>query len=674
MKIALDWLGQYLAPVPAAEVCAEALMNAGLPIESIEPHEATQVLDVEVTSNRPDCLSHVGVARELAALVGGTFKMPEAGARETGAAAATLTSVAVEDAEGCPYYSARVIQNVKVGPSPAWLVQRLESIGLRSVNNVVDITNFVLMESGQPLHAFDLERLAEKRIVVRRAKKGEKLIAIDAKTYELDESMLVIADGREPQAIAGVMGGKVTEVTESTTSVLLESARFEPLTIRTTSRTLGLKSDSSYRFERGIDVTAAERASQCAAQLIVELCGGTLAPGVVAVGSAEAKAATVSLRLKRIPEILGITVPTERAVAILASLGFGPKLSGEVIKCTVPSHRLDVEREIDLLEEVARVYGYGHIPTLDRVSHPVQPEPAVEKAEKLIHASLLQAGFTETITITFVPKADAEAFLPKGMGETIPLAHGGWNGEVLRPSLFPSLLAVRRTNQHAGIPDARVFEISETFWQEGDAAKKMPTQFRVLSILGNSVAEVRGAIEAVLYRLNAAAKVVVAPATYSWFVPGVAGSVAIEQGGKPKVLGCIGQFTQELQKRYSLKQSVCGVEIQLDPLIELFEPVRRATQLPRFPGVKRDLSVVVDEGVRWAEVEAAIRGSKLEHMEGVDFVTTFRNKQVGEGKKSLTLTLDFRDPGRTLTSEEVDAQVKSAMELLAGKFGAVLRA
>jgi phenylalanyl-tRNA synthetase beta chain len=676
MKIALDWIGQYLAPVPAAQVAADALLNAGLPIESIEAFGGTSVLDVEVTSNRPDCLSHVGLARELGAIAGGTFTGPKIALQEVAPAAATLTAVNVEDPAGCPYYSARVLRGVKVGPSPAWLVARLESIGLRSVNNVVDITNFVLMELGQPLHAFDFDGLAEKRIVVRRARKGERIVAIDAKTYEIDPSMLVIADARNPVAIAGVMGGKLTEVTENTRNVLLESARFEPLTIRTTSRALALKSDSSYRFERGLDPSLAEQASQRAAQLVLELCGGTLAQGVVAVGSAACKSPAVSLRMKRIAEILGITIPAERAVEILARLHFQPQLQGEVIACTVPSHRLDIEREIDLLEEVARVYGYGHIPTLDRVVHAVQPEPAAEKAARLIKSTLVAAGFSETITVTFIGKADAEAFLPAG-ARGIPLAHGGWKGEVLRTSLFPSLLAVRRTNQHAGTSDARLFEVSERFWQEGVAAQSAPTQQRVLTILGNSVAEVRGALEAVLERLNVQAKLVVTPSaggTAAYFAGGVAGEVSVEVAGRSVKLGGLGQFTQELQKKYDLRQAVCGAEVLYEPLIELFQPVRRARPLPRFPGVKRDLSVVVDEAVRWSEVEAALRGAGLEHMEAIDFVTTFRNKQVGEGKKSLTLALDFRDPARTLKSEEVDAQVKTAVGLLGARFGAVLRA
>jgi phenylalanyl-tRNA synthetase beta chain len=311
MKIALDWIADYLAPVPDAQSAADALMNAGLPVESITDAQGfkgpTKVLDVEVTSTRTDCFSHVGLARELAALTGGgggRFSLPKIQPHESPTAAPTNSQIAitVEDPKACPYYSARILRNLKVAPSPDWLVKRLESIGLRPVNNIVDVTNYVLMELGQPLHAFDLSKIQGGQIIVRAAHANEKFHAIDDKTYALDSSMLVIADSQNPVAIAGVMGGKDSEVTEQTTSILLESARFDPLSVRTTSRTLGLRSDSSYRFERGLDPTLAELASKRAADLILQVAGtdkSEIAPQPIAVGSAAYKAPTVSMRFSR---------------------------------------------------------------------------------------------------------------------------------------------------------------------------------------------------------------------------------------------------------------------------------------------------------------------------------------------------------------------------------------
>ena len=303
MKISLEWLEQYL-PGAARDVgverAADALMNGGLPVETVERVGDDTVIDVEVTSNRADCLSHLGVARELGALLGKPSKIVEPVVTEVTAPASGATSVEIRDRDLCPYYSARVIRGVKVGASPAWMVRRLEAIGLRSINNVVDVTNYVLMELGQPLHAFDLARLDGRRIVVRRAAKGERLTSIDGKVRELDGEMLVIADAGRPVALAGVMGGKDSEVGAGTVDVLLESARFDPLTVRKTSRGLNLRSDSSYRFERGIDPTLADLASRRAAQLILETAGGELLAGAATAGDASYRPKQVTLRLSKI--------------------------------------------------------------------------------------------------------------------------------------------------------------------------------------------------------------------------------------------------------------------------------------------------------------------------------------------------------------------------------------
>jgi phenylalanyl-tRNA synthetase beta chain len=693
MKIALDWIADYLTPAPspaAGQAVADALMNAGLPVESIEDAQGakgpTKVLDVEVTSNRTDCLSHVGLARELSALVGGAFKLPVVTITESATPVADLTSVQVQDATGCPYYSARVIRNVKIAPSPDWLQKRLEALGLRPINNVVDITNYVLMELGQPLHAFDYDKLAENRIVVRRALKGEKMGAIDGREYALDPSMLVIADAQKPVAIAGVMGGKETEVTEATTTVLLESARFEPLTIRTTSRTLALKSDSSYRFERGIDPAMAELASKRAAQLILQLAGGTggggeLAQGVVAVGSAKALTRVVSMRFKRFRDLIGISIAPDRAMGILSALGFAPSMNennagadDDVLSVRIPSHRLDVDREVDLIEEIARVQGYAYVPTLDRVTHAVKPEPTREKAARTLRAAMTEAGFSECVTVTFIPEAEAAPFIDAAAGALIHPQHGGWKQDVLRPSLLPSLLAVRRTNQYAGIADARVFETGEVFIQKGDAKTNPPTQQRVLAAAAGDLSQLTGTLTVLASRLNPAASFSVNPRDFPGFVRGAAGEIVLTTPGSTSAVGRVGLFTPELQKKYDLRHAAAGMELDYETLIDLFQPVRQARAVPRFPGIARDLSVVVDEATRWADVEAALRGATLAFLESIDFVTTFRSAQVGAGKKSVTLTLNFRDPARTLKSEEVDAQVATSIETLKTKFGATLRA
>ncbi|MCL2649199.1 MAG: phenylalanine--tRNA ligase subunit beta [Phycisphaerales bacterium] len=699
MKIALDWIAEYLNPTPAAELAADALMNAGLPVESIVDaiggggaKAATKVLDIEVTSNRTDCFCHVGLARELAALSGGggVFAMPRIEIAESTTPASSLTSVTVDDPENCPYYSARVIRNVKVGASPEWLRRRLESIGLRSINNVVDITNYVLMELGQPLHVFDYDQLAGRRIVVRKARAGEKMLAIDAKEYALDASMLVIADANKAVAIAGVMGGKPTEVTEKTTTILLESARFDPLSIRTTSRALGLKSDASYRYERGIDPTMAETASRRAAQLIQQIAGGDLAHGVVAVGNAAARNIQLAMRFDRYRKIIGVPVTPDRAIAILTALGFTPRIDKQIgggvegsekLLAHVPSHRLDVEREIDLIEEIARVVGYSHVPTLDRVSHPVSSEPPEEKAARTILQTMTQAGFSEAVTVTFIPESDGKPFLTDAGSSLIHLQHAGWKSDVIRPSILPSLLAVRQTNQNlggGGTQDARVFEKAEVALQPADK-KSPPLRRRMLAAVASDLASLTGLLPLLADRLNVNAKIGIQPKDFPIFVRGASAEVLLSAnvgggGDQGSVIGRVGLFTSELQKKYDLRNQVAGIELDWDALIRIFVPVRRAVAVPRFPGIKRDLSVVIDEAVRWADVHAALMEVKLASLASVDFVTTFRSKEIGTGKKSLTLTLDFRDPARTLKSEEVDAQVQTAIQTLANKFHAVLRA
>ncbi|HVT79699.1 MAG TPA: phenylalanine--tRNA ligase subunit beta [Phycisphaerae bacterium] len=686
MKISLDWLSDYLSPVPPAQAAADALMNAGLPVEFIvdgisKDGGNTQVLDVEVTSNRTDCFCHVGLARELSAVYGGAFSAPRVTLTESATPAGSLTKVEIQSPD-CPYYSARIIRGVKIGPSPDWLQRRLTAIGLRPINNVVDITNYVLMELGQPLHAFDFDKLGGKRIVVRRAATGEKLLAIDGKEYPLTPSMLVIADEKSPAAIAGVMGGKLSEVTDATTTILLESARFDQLSIRTTSRALGLKSDSSYRFERGIDPAAAESASRRAAQLILQLAGGELTQGVVTAGANPIRNVQATMRFKRYQQVIGVPIVPERAIAILSALGFSPWIDegnaptpeDDALTTRIPSHRLDVDREIDLIEEIARVDGYNRVPTLSRIAHAVTPEAPREKAARALRAAMVEAGFSEAVTVTFIAETEAAPFADAR--QLIHPQHGGWKTDVLRPSLIPSLLAARRTNQYAGIADARLFETGATFRQIGEALAKPPTETRVLTAIAGDLSALTALLPLIIDRLNPAARTAVTPKELPFFTRGTAGEITLTHAGTTAAIGSAGLLPSDLQKKYDLRHPVAALELQLEPLLATFQPVRRAAPVPRFPGITRDLSLVLDEATRWSDLHAALAAAHLASLppdDGIQFVTTFRNAQIGAGKKSLTLTLNFRDPNRTLTSEEVDTEVQKAVEVLKTKFAAVLR-
>jgi len=436
---------------------------AGLNVESQKTVGDDRAIDVEITSNRPDCLGHIGIAREAAVLCGSALKVPEpnpktATAKTASAKTADATSVVVECLDLCPQYFARVIRGVKVGPSPAWLRKRLEAIGVASINNVADVTNYVLMECGQPLHAFDFDRLHGRRIIVRRARPGEKLLAINQRTYDLQPGMCVIADADHPVGLGGVMGGLETEIGPTAKNVLIESANFSPMSVRNTARKLALHSDASYRFERGIDVAQLDWASRRCCQLILELAGGELLDGAAFAGNAiDHDRPRISLRFARIRQILGIDVPANEAVRILASLGIEPvgTPSSDGCEFVPPSWRRDVLREIDLIEEVARIYGYDKIPQDVPVPLKVSAKTLRDRVTESARTVLTSVGFFEAVTMSFVSEDLANLFQPRGPVPKLTVDHSSRKHEnVLRQSLIPSLLMSRQVNQRQGNSNA----------------------------------------------------------------------------------------------------------------------------------------------------------------------------------------------------------------------------
>ena len=678
MKISLEWLSEYVSGALreiGAERAAEALMNGGLPVESIEPYGDDVVIDVEVTSNRSDCLSHVGVARELAALLDRPFadvKLVTAQSAKT--AAPPLAPVEIQAPDLCPFYSARIIRGVRVGPSPSWMVKRLEAIGLRSINNVADVTNYVLMELGQPLHAFDLDRLQEGRIVVRRAQKGEKLVSIDGKVRELDPEMLLIADAKTPVAIAGGMGGKESEVGPGTVNVLLESARFDPLTVRKTSRRLALRSDSSYRFERGMDPTLAEKASLRAAELIVQVAGGQIV-GERHEGTEARRheGNKIILRLSKIRSVLGIDVPANEAVDALGRLGFAPALKGDTIECTVPSWRLDVSIEVDLVEEVARVIGYDRIPVKETIEVRVTPPQEELITLDQIRATLVAAGYFEALTFSWVSDALKDDFVPenaKGLLRADQSVRA--DNAHLRPSVLPGLLEAVRRNESVGNARAKLFEIGSVFWIGERGMGEDPSVFetRHVALVGSAdYREVRGAVEALLESLDAAKPIGITPDHRSGFAQGACGLIV--WGRWP--VGHIGRIDRRIVEKLGLREAPVAAELYLEPLLNGAKRLPQVKDLAKFPAVKRDLSLVVAETVPYAKIESIVRELKLPNLEAIEYVTTYRGKQIGEGNKSVTIELIFRSETGTLTSEEVEGNVQRVVSATKDKVDAVLR-
>jgi len=667
MKISLHWLSDFLpsdspgTPLDASRA-ADALMNGGLPVESIESHDGDTVLDVEVTSNRSDCLCHVGVARELAALLDRPFKDVAPDAVESAEPLADAVRVHIDAPDLCPHYTARLIRGVRISPSPAWLARRLEALGIRPINNVVDVTNYVMFEMGQPLHAFDFARVGGRQIIVRAARAGETILSIDGRKRELTEGMLVIADAQRPIALAGVMGGQESEVSAATTDILLESARFDPLSVRKTARALAMKSDSSYRFERGIDPTLPRRASLRAAELILQTAGGTLLAGSAEAGAENFHPLKISLRLARVRQILGIELQMDEIVRAFSRLGLAPVPAKDHIDVTVPSHRLDITREIDLVEEAARVLGYDRIPVRPEIAiRLTPPEPQSRTIETICH-TLTAGGYFEAVTFSFITDSLKSTF-----GEShLRADHASRRADAsLRPSLLPGLLEAVARNQANGLTGARLFEIGAIF----SATDGIVSEKRTVAWLGGDLSHVRGMAEAVLRRLDIGRRVSVEPDQRTGFSKGACGRIFWGD----QVVGYLGKIERSIADSLSLRDLPAAAEIDLEPLIAGHRHVPQLAELPKFPAVRRDVSVVVAESVRYEKVESTIRQLDLPFLEAIEFVTTYRGKPLELGTKSVTITLVFRSPTATLTSELVEASVQQFIAASKERLGATVR-
>ena len=668
MKYSVNWLKDYVKTTLSAEEIAEVLTRVGLEVEDIETAADDAILDAEVTTNRPDWLSVLGVAREIAAATGDALKLPQLKLVEEGRPVEKMTSVEVLDAELCPRYTARVITDVRVGPSPAWLAEKIEAMGLRTVNNVVDITNFVLFECGQPLHAFDYDKLVEHRIIVRRARKGESITAIDGSTHKLDGSELMICDAVRPVAIGGIMGGLDTEVSGDTTTVLLESARFKPVNIRRNSHKLALESDSSYRFSRGIDPAGVEWGSRRAAALMAEICGGKVCRGIVDVDAEPFEPREVTLRIDRIPRILGIPVQAAECTRILEALGLETVRADErKLVMRVPSWRGDLEREIDLIEEVGRCHGYEKVPASADVALRMSTRDEVLVKSDWAARVLNAAGFHECVTYSFTDVETTKLVAPWTEAAPIEVRNPiDRERPGLRTSLIPSLLATRRLNQTRRNEDVRLFELAHVYLPKG--GDELPDERLMLGLVGDvDFRTMKGVVETVVKRFGLTDRVEAEEAEIGFLTE----ALLLRLDGV--TAGYLGKVSDEMLARYDLKRKVCAAEIDFGRLMREAKPVGGFEELPRFPEITRDLAVVVDDAVRWADIENVITTQEVELLESTTFVSEFRGKQLGEGKKSIAFSMVFRAPDRTLTGEEADAARNVVLEGLRKELGAQLR-
>jgi phenylalanyl-tRNA synthetase beta chain len=679
MIVSWNWLKDYvpLKDIPADVV--QRLMMAGLNLESTEQLGTDVIIDLEVTSNRPDCLGHIGIAREASVLYGLPLTIPEPTVAATDYSSERITddlrnytSVDIESPDLCSRYVARVIRGAKTKPSPSPMAVRLATIGQNVINNVVDITNYVMMECGQPLHAFDFQKLAGRKIIVRRARAGETLEAIDHKTYALDGQMCVIADAERPVALAGVMGGAGSEVTESTTDILIEAAQFAPLAVRQTARKLKLHSPSSYRFERGTDPEMVDWASRRCCELILKHAGGELVEGVIDVGPPRGPRQPIVLRLAQLERILGIEIPAATVRKILSALGCQEQAHDAKALTTVPpSWRRDLSREIDLVEEVARIHGYDQIPEDVSVpmtaSHRTDGDRLLSKVRHLMTA----AGFDEAMTASVVPERWSAAFSPWTSAEPLvtstPMLEGA---DRLRRSLVPSLLDVRRINQSLSNPVIELFETARIYLSQSGGLPR--EQWTLAAVSGQEFLAVKGVVEALLAALHIVEPLELAVQEDPLFTPGRGCRLLLGEA----LLGFLGELSTAAHKSFSLRGPTTIVELDLGVLAERARLATHYTPQSPYPTIARDINLIVAEGVRWADIAATVRataGKDLERLECLDAAYRDPEKD-GPGTKRLLFSFTLRPHDRTLTGTEADAVRDAVVAACAERYGSRLLA
>jgi phenylalanyl-tRNA synthetase beta chain len=702
MKVPLEWLKEYVTLRLSPEAIAERLTMAGLEVTAIDRVGGDIVLNFEITPNRPDCLSVIGIAREVAAITGQRLKLPQrpassnqqpatsnrqrvAGRRSPVAGAPHVPfplTIRIEDRTSCERYIGRIIERVRVVPSPAWMQRRLLACGARPINNVVDITNYVLLEYGQPLHAFDFLRLADATVLVRRAHANESITTLDGVARTLPPETLVIADARQAVAVAGIMGGVGSEVTPQTTTILLESALFDPVTIRRGARRLGLATDSSYRFERGVDPVGVETASARALQLIEELSGGQEA-AVCDVGSKPSKRVGVVIDSRRLQRWLGMPVAAPMIRTALAGFGChvassGP--GGETMRVGIPSFRRDLTQDVDLFEEIARVIGYDRVPsTLPSLSvtAPQSEETARYGRTQSLRCLCASLGLTEAVTWSLLSEGDLSRF-GFDPGRTARLANPlSQDHAYLRPSLLIGLLQAVRRNVSQGASGARLFEVGGVvdcssgrvtegcrlgvvlagLWSR-DWHRKEPSGFFLL----------KGLLETLVGRL-CEGELQATPASLPWAEPGQGAQLHLNG----RVFGTAGEISQSIRTAWDLEEPAWAAEFDVEQLLASRRRPIRAEAPPLFPPVKRDLSLVVDATTPFEVVDRLLRdtGSPLAHR--VTLIDRYTGKQVPAGKVSLTFSIEYRDPSKTLTASDVDALHQRIVRALADRFGASLR-
>ncbi|MFQ6069387.1 MAG: phenylalanine--tRNA ligase subunit beta [Candidatus Aminicenantales bacterium] len=676
MRVSLEWLKEYVEIDIPLSVLMEKLDMIGLVVEEQEKREGDVILDIETHANRPDTLGHLGVAREISAAFGFPFRDREwtinsvdSGGEKT----ADLIDIQINDPQLCRRYCGVVVRNVRVEPSPEWLKKRIEAMRLNPINNIVDITNYVLFATGHPIHAFDLARIKGRKIVVRQAQKGEMLITLDREELSLSPPQLVIADAEKPVALAGIIGGEGSAVSATTKDVLIESAWFDPVSVRKTSKQVGIQTEASYRFERGADVSYPPCAALMAASLLSQF-GGQPAEEILDVNPVPPKKKIVILRHHQVGTLLGIEIDQKFISQTLTRLGFHlEEQKPGMWQVTIPTFRVDIEREIDLIEEIARFYGYDRIPS--SLPQLRAPEPYSNDKRECVHKVrrlLNHQGFDEVVNYSFSDPEEGAPFLDKECAIVIrnPISR---RASYLRTSLLDGLLATVRWNKNRGAEGVSIFEVGNIyFWEEGKACEQLMLGIATSGLWTEERNEQRSE-ENIFFHLKGALEAMMFYLRYEPFSFEEVKSAYFDEGYslnlvfKGERIGCLGKVKSEILNLYSLKDSVYAAEINLTHLLSKQPKPFKYTTVPKFPSVSRDLSFLVDRGVSYQSIKQAIEELKISYLEKFSLLDRFQGEPIPGDKISLSLRFVFRHPQRTLLAREVDnLQLKIIKRLESG--------
>ncbi len=642
------------------------------------------IIDIDITPNRADAFSHIGAARDLATVFGRKLKLPELNLIETDEDVNSIASVEIENKVDCPRYVAKVVKNVTIKESPKWLKERLTAIGLRPINNVVDVTNFILYEVGQPLHAFDLDQLAENKIIIRSASKDEKFITLDSKERKLLDTDLLICDADKAVAIAGVMGGENSEVTNNTKNILIESAYFRPSSVRKTSKKLGLQTDASIRFERGCDVDGTVFAAQRAAQLIAELGNGKIAKGEIDVYPNAIAKKQVSLRIGRIKKVLGFEIPIKKVKEIFSGLEFELVSDAEeTLVYSIPSFRHDIEREIDLIEEIARIYGYDNIPEIAKIGVSVERRVDHSSFNDKARETLSGLGFYEIITNSLLNKELASKY-GNSVGvlnpQSVEMSH-------IRPSLLPGLLSTISRNIKVKESNLKLYEIGHTIRKFNDVindfsdfeetehllfaitglaetdewySKKREFDFYDLKGISNSFLKSVTNSDRVKIKYNQNSE----EGIFEYSISNLVGKNKFAEGGKVK---------SSILKEFGISQDVFAFDINLTELKKNIVVLSKFNELLKFPKIKKDCAFILDSNIDYNSVVKIIRANSSNLLKNVKLFDIFESESLGVNKKSLAFELSYYDEKKTLTEEEVEKEFWKAIDAVKAKLNAELR-